>query len=169
MRDATELKLGVEEWMEFLLTRPLRDATHVLADDISYNRISTHAPHAGRDICRKRSEAGKTDFYSRAPCGTRPPHALKYIPYIISTHAPHAGRDTVCPSACNLGTNFYSRAPCGTRREIKILENLHKDFYSRAPCGTRLLHCQLNANSIDFYSRAPCGTRLNNFPNGHRE
>ena len=74
MRDATELKLGVEEWMEFLLTRPMRDATHVLADDISYNRISTHAPHAGRD------ETVEEIFVNIA----------------ISTHAPHAGRDGFC-------------------------------------------------------------------------
>ena len=124
-------------WLEFLLTRPLRDVTgnireqtpptqflltRPLRDVTRYNdaiykcqRISTHTPLAGRDRMLKKLE----------------------IILVISTHTPLAGRDTVyhlleygvhlflltrplrdvtvlpfrCTASCD---HFYSHAPCGT-------------------------------------------------------
>ena len=78
--------------------------------------ISTHTPHAGRDIWVFIVNVIHQYFYSHAPCGARPKHAANVLESIvflltrpmrgatycicntiyirsISTHTPHAGRD----------------------------------------------------------------------------
>ena len=56
--------------------------------------ISIHAPHAGRDRCRRSDRRGKYYFNPRAPCGAR--------------------RRRGSPSPCS-ASNFNPRAPCGAR------------------------------------------------------
>ena len=78
--------------------------------------ISIHAPHAGRDRCRRSDRRGKYYFNPRAPCGARPRRLIRPTPRPtfqstrpvrgatkafnqanaeanISIHAPRAGRD----------------------------------------------------------------------------
>ena len=58
------------------------------------DKISIHAPRAGRDVNVNRTQTIITDFNPRAPCGAR--HAVRQILQVqsaISIHAPRAGRD----------------------------------------------------------------------------
>ena len=57
----------------FQLTRPMRGATNARHERYNHERISTHAPHAGRDVSALLSLAESTNFNSRAPCGARQP------------------------------------------------------------------------------------------------
>ena len=74
-------------------------------------KISTHAPHAGRDGFTVTSQWHPSDFYSRAPCGTR---------LISSTSA-------------NSEPNFYSRAPCGTRHDQVAASKYGHEFLLTRP------------------------------------
>ena len=80
---------------QFLLTRPMRGATRIWMHQDLLRNISTHTPHAGRDIS---------------------PIALFSIIKNISTHTPHAGRDFVPNRIVWDHWNFYSHAPCGARQ-----------------------------------------------------
>ena len=42
--------------------------------------ISIHAPHAGRDRCRRSDRRGKYYFNPRAPCGARPRRLIRPTP-----------------------------------------------------------------------------------------
>ena len=74
LRGAT-FRLGREErhHMIFQPTRPLRGATLTADLARAVERISTHAPLAGRDILIPTGTIIKWDFNPRAPCGARPP------------------------------------------------------------------------------------------------
>ena len=84
---------GNENPGAFQPTRPLRGATAYLQLAPLPNRISTHAPLAGRDIM---DWFGDTFF-------------------IISTHAPLAGRDCDLARTSIQSLDFNPRAPCGAR------------------------------------------------------
>ena len=122
MRGATKLKSKKRFTTVFLLTRPMRGATIINNKKTVKIEISTHTPHAGRDICSILSSPAHHYFYSHAPCGarlsaccwmrlhkkfllTRPMRGAtkiscgKYEPWKISTHTPHAGRDSI-PGSC---------------------------------------------------------------------
>ena len=102
----------------FQLTRPMRGATAVDAQRFFDFYISTHTPHAGRDVspsfqadtvwtfqltrpmrgatlALKRSGSDESHFNSHAPCGARLVHACKPLISLIY---------------------FNSHAPCGARR-----------------------------------------------------
>ena len=78
----------------FQSTRPMRGATRAIYVIIESEKISIHAPHAGRDALYWYLSGWSKYFNPRAPCGarlavwSRPLH-----PKVISIHAPHAGRD----------------------------------------------------------------------------
>ena len=56
--------------------------------------ISIHAPLAGRDTAPSPLRSAATHFNPRAPCGARPGLDFEVIPFgDISIHAPLAGRD----------------------------------------------------------------------------
>ena len=67
-------------------TYPIRDVTPIIYTFFRNFPISTHTPHAGRDVVAN--------------------HELTH--YIVSTHTPHAGRDvmllTTAESSCFLLT-----------------------------------------------------------------
>ena len=72
MRGVTDAALSCFRSLSFQLTRPMRGVTGAQGQGIRQEDISTHTPHAGRDLvvfC----------FASHAD--------------VISTHTPHAGRD----------------------------------------------------------------------------
>ena len=100
----------------FQSTRPMRGATTPGWAWIDPQKVSIHAPHAGRDQSRHSSMPSFLSFNPRAPCGarlgeykgdygaqefqsTRPMRGATYgfvdicIDTKVSIHAPHAGRD----------------------------------------------------------------------------
>ena len=85
--------LTLQALEKFLLTRPMRGATFTVMRSPYFRVISTHTPHAGRDLIL--TSCAQTNH--------------------ISTHTPHAGRDGVCFGVNASSTDFYSHAPCGAR------------------------------------------------------
>ena len=107
----------VSTWAAFQPTRPLRGATALRVLQSGWQRISTHAPLAGRDhvlvrqshdladfnprapcgarhVRTRRGSGRPADFNPRAPCGARLPLVDLGLDFVdISTHAPLAGRD----------------------------------------------------------------------------
>ena len=73
MRGVTDHVVGDPEEQKFQLTRLMRGVTHLLIEYLRLYCISTHTPHARRDIAD-----GTLKNYDR-----------------ISTHTPHARRDEV--------------------------------------------------------------------------
>ena len=69
----------------------MRGVTERGSDPSGQLGISTHTPHAGRDL-------GEDVLDLLA---------------IISTHTPHAGRDAQRKLIDDAAPNFYSHAPCG--------------------------------------------------------
>ena len=119
MRGATgDQSAATNTGYRFLLTRPMRGATLLCIArsfrcDYFYShapcgarqpgvvgtealwKISTHTPHAGRDVSFSSFSAmDLSNFYSHAPCGARPK--------VTAYHQQYA-------------THFYSHAPCGAR------------------------------------------------------
>ena len=81
--------------MEFQSTRPVRGATARCPVDSFPQRVSIHAPRAGRDHRRAAAVADIRGFNPRAPCGARRPQERFSAPtHRVSIHAPRAGRDT---------------------------------------------------------------------------
>ena len=122
----------------FQSTRPMRGATEAWDRNRVGQRVSIHAPHAGRDSRPLSTARTSGCFNPRAPCGarpvlyrrigrqrefqsTRPMRGATHILGIrgrnlcVSIHAPHAGRDTGCPVPADAIDGFNPRAPCGAR------------------------------------------------------
>ena len=115
MRGVTLRKRRSDHPKRFLLTRPMRGVTERGSDPSGQLGISTHTPHAGRDlsllcipippqISTHTPHAGRDDFASSEGANntisTHTPHAGRDLEVIeetlgagISTHTPHAGRD----------------------------------------------------------------------------
>ena len=93
MRDVTLIRSGFFGTLRFLLTRPMRDVTNFYFHNYLTPLVSTHTPHAGRDLFSK--------LFTILGCvSTHTPHAGRDGVYTIcswlqtvSTHTPHAGRD----------------------------------------------------------------------------
>ena len=102
----------------FQSTRPLRGATLVLAIERLKDRISIHAPLAGRDCSSHPRAPENRNFNPRAPCGAR--------------------RAQGCCTAAR-PRNFNPRAPCGARRQkrAKIFLRL---------CDNRQISADFSAN-----------------------
>ena len=123
---------------EFQSTRPVRGATHDDGRLIILDRVSIHAPRAGRDLL-----AGEL-------C-----HAD-----LVSIHAPRAGRDYDVVIIRSHITRFNPRAPCGARPPAPCLHRIPNGFNPRAPCGARHSDERPASSSTRFNPRAPCGARL---------
>ena len=144
--------------------------------------ISIHAPHAGRDRCRRSDRRGKYYFNPRAPCGARPRRLIRPTPRPtfqstrpvrgatskkpitelrcqISIHAPRAGRDCSDVARCSCQRDFNPRAPCGARRGQGCSSSRRTYFNPRAPCGARQGPVGPSKGAEDFNPRAPCGAR----------
>ena len=144
----------------------MRGATLTYNDEhINYN-ISTHTPHAGRDvlglilwIMRKRflltrPMRGATSFLllhirtlrfllTRPMRGATVRVCVRRAERQISTHTPHAGRDGIPFSSRVIMARFLLTRPMrgatkGTTRETSQTRN----FYSHAPCGARPAICR---------------------------
>ena len=101
--------------------------------------ISIHAPHAGRDRCRRSDRRGKYYFNPRAPCGAR--------------------RRRGSPSPCS-ASNFNPRAPCGARQYYHTASISDKQFQSTRPVrGATWRWISSRPTTCYFNPRAPCGAR----------
>ena len=78
---------------QFQSTRPERGATCLISGGKITNRVSIHAPRAGRD-----------DDFMEIPCAM-----------FVSIHAPRAGRDRQCYCNNRNLRRFNPRAPSGAR------------------------------------------------------
>ena len=140
----------------FLLTRPMRGATiRLTADSDGSFLISTHTPHAGRDIAPADKDSG---------ISTHTPHAgrdeRKFEDDQISTHTPHAGRDHDKSLIAGL-RYFYSHAPCGARHESVFDRDVWSFLLTRPMRGATSDHAHHTIHRPEhFYSHAPCGARL---------
>ena len=101
----------------FQSTRPVRGATSWPPGTRTRERISIHAPRAGRDEAQEKG----------------PP-----MPQ-ISIHAPRAGRDWYHPlKGGDCHDHFNPRAPCGARLSDLLHQNSATNYFNpRAPCGAR--------------------------------
>ena len=168
----------------FQSTRPLRGATGSPCPRRGEEKISIHAPLAGRDwryvhfaqtrviFQSTRPLRGATDtlaalmggamyFNPRAPCGARRRDLICYQPWIhISIHAPLAGRDRFLSSSISTGETFQSTRPLrGATTSIdgkggRIKISIHAPLAGRDCSATPILPHQLY-----FNPRAPCGAR----------
>ena len=93
MRGATKSTARRLAASRFLLTRLMRGATEERVDEKYFLSISTHAPHARRDIVYWLAETN-LNISTHAPHARRDATGTKnWNYYCISTHAPHARRD----------------------------------------------------------------------------
>ena len=70
LRDVTHIPIHTNAGGGFLLTRPLRDVTYLLGKIILVVLISTHTPLTGRDGENHIGSVSVDNFYSHAPYGT---------------------------------------------------------------------------------------------------
>ena len=89
---------SLTDFTRFLLTRPLRDVTHIHLWMGWRWWISTHTPLTGRD----------SFFFTLL------------LLFIISTHTPLTGRDALSVPAKEPLYDFYSHAPYGTWRYNRV-------------------------------------------------
>ena len=73
----------------------MRDVTYSQSHSLWVRQVSTHTPHAGRDVLWMIMIAGNTMFLLTRPMRdvTRADAGTKYK-LVVSTHTPHAGRDS---------------------------------------------------------------------------
>ena len=122
--------------------------------------ISTHTPHAGRDMVTAVFSFTGRFLLTRPMRGATRESEKNGEKQIISTHTPHAGRDRNGTRYAFADDDFYSHAPCGARRDPGAERILPGHFYSHAPCGARRGIVVRTDEENDFYSHAPCGARL---------
>ena len=124
----------------------MRGATTSISFRTQTNRISTHAPLAGRDDSRR--------------------DGSHYVS--ISTHAPLAGRDCFGAVVLRMLINFNPRAPCGARQSCKIIVFALLNFNPRAPCGARRLRGSLEIIILLFQPTRPLRGATASRPNRRR-
>ena len=98
----------------FQLTRPMRGVTYAVDSFPVGVLISTHTPHAGRDMNENTTTRAALEFQLTRPMrGVTLPAMRQKHHATISTHTPHAGRDHL-PVLFRLSPyHFNSHAPCG--------------------------------------------------------
>ena len=168
----------------FQPTRPLRGATDDLLADAVPNEISTHAPLAGRDKLRFKTNTETEHFNPRAPCGARlRGDAERTEGQDISTHAPLAGRDGVEPVDGKLKALFQPTRPLrgatvlpggdspmaifqptrplrGATGWWQVFVGLATGFQPTRPLrGATGRRDLLGRHRLYFNPRAPCGAR----------
>ena len=78
-----------------------------------YAKISTHTPHARRDIFQNIFHFKSADISTHTPHARRDPKRAKgQYTTLISTHTPHARRDEEKLELLRDLENFYSHASC---------------------------------------------------------
>ena len=94
MRGVTMALISVKSKYKFQLTRLMRGVTGWNYHKEIATIISTHTPHARRDILNDGVYKNTPDFNSHASCEAWPPkNTMLFAKSEISTHTPHARRD----------------------------------------------------------------------------
>ena len=146
--------------MLFQSTRPVRGATQggpVLAVP---ERISIHAPHAGRDVILNPIPQEVALFQSTRPMRGATPHFRFHdLRHIFQSTRPMRVRLslTLLRSAV---LYFNPRAPCGARPDHVRRWLSHLKISIHAPhAGRDFTCCNTRPFRTNFYPRAPCGAR----------
>ena len=124
-------------------------------------RISIHAPLAGRDVPEAHSLL-LLDISIHAPLAGRDDcDVADGTVFYISIHAPLAGRDAMATCAVAEAWHFNPRAPCGARLRVVKGYNMTYKFQSTRPLrGATWSSCRVPCRATYFNPRAPCGARL---------
>ena len=174
--------LNSAEQVKFQSTRPLRGATRAAGRGAALDRISIHAPLAGRDRYKEPTGYLGADFNPRAPCGARLPVLSGTFRQInFNPRAPCGARRPCCATTRGYRV-FQSTRPLRgatfTYATLKLLSGisihaplagrdvfsshdvpLTVDFNPRAPCGARRHSQSRTGTAPNFNPRAPCGAR----------
>ena len=144
----------------FQSTRPVRGATSSLMCRSPSQKVSIHAPRAGRDGVWRSENGFCNGFNPRAPCGAR----------------------LVLVGECRSCCRFNPRAPCGARLPALNSSDLEKVFQSTRPvrgatlgevvlprksrvsihaprAGRDTVFIRTTRTDRSFNPRAPCGAR----------
>ena len=139
----------------------MRGATKYIDSKMMMTVISTHTPHAGRDLMAVGADVETFKFLL-----TRPMRGATTAPFIasdlpaISTHTPHAGRDLrLC--YCNLGlSRFLLTRPMRGATIFNFHRLCQEIISTHTPHAGRDYTFRRKRNeNLYFYSHAPCGAR----------
>ena len=99
--------------------------------------ISIHAPHAGRDRCRRSDRRGKYYFNPRAPCGARPRRLIRPTPRpTFQSTRPVRGATIFSPASVLLAL-FQSTRPVRGATSKKPITELRCQISIHAPRAGR--------------------------------
>ena len=140
----------------FQSTHPMRGATSNTPRPPIDHGISIHAPHAGRDRCRRSDRRGKYYFNPRAPCGARPRRLIRPTPRpTLQSTRPVRGA-TLKPITANMIVEFQSTRPVRGATIASWPKRPNKaDFNPRAPCGARQTGKKEGTTPKKFQSTRP--------------
>ena len=133
MRGATLQDRGRRRLKMFQSTRPMRGATVSHEPVDTFQHVSIHAPHAGRDRIVKLLHRVTRCFNPRAPCGAR--QLLNGDPKKL--------------------TRFNPRAPCGARRQQTAISLTTTRFQSTRPMRGATLTIAIGRSRLDVSIHAP--------------
>ena len=178
MRGATAQTHRSRDRNRFQSTRPVRGATGHFRKRVWHDRISIHAPRAGRDIASTAVCASTEEFQSTRPvrgathsglCPAIQRHISIHAPragrdialtvnlwyYTISIHAPRAGRDRTYKMTF-ADTYISIHAPRAGRDTVRWARPLWTRYFNpRAPCGARLSDLRKAGVELTFQSTRP--------------
>ena len=118
----------------FQSTRPVRGATEILPCLSCDDRVSIHAPRAGRDISGSDLRTRTRGFNPRAPCGARLGlYIIKYLRRWFQSTRPVRGATTRKLTMVADLPGFNPRAPCGARQNLPTLYEREAWFQSTRP------------------------------------
>ena len=127
-------------------------------DKKTADAISTHTPHAGRNIVfNLYNQNKKQKFQLTRPMRGATPNKfiLFFLLSQISTHTPHAGRN-LAPAFRLFNCDYFnSHAPCGAQHVIQFYTTALPYFNSHAPCGAQPLGIGVESRLITFQLTRP--------------
>ena len=140
----------------FQSTRPARGATYRIGPMCRQERVSIHAPRAGRDFCASPNRISSPWFQSTRPArGATPQPGLLLAALRVSIHAPRAGRD-VRIDRLQGREDVSIHAPRAGRDFNQIMYfDLIQSFNPRAPRGARLARFEQRRRQCMFQSTRP--------------
>ena len=160
VRGATNQECRTPHRYKFQSTRPVRGATRAAMPRRRGNRVSIHAPRAGRDWESGDKQSPDECFNPRAPCGARLNPALAGLEAdVFQSTRPVRGATAYVQGHHAHRRGFNPRAPCGARRSLSGGNKKLGCFNPRAPCGARPPTSGNYVNRTCFNPRAPCGAR----------
>ena len=141
----------------FQSTRPVRGATICRALALRWNRISIHAPRAGRDGGLRQNDGGGRGFQSTRPVrGATIAKNYAGLQEIFQSTRPVRGATITLLSPPPSMVHFNPRAPCGARLSELLQFIILINFNPRAPCGARrMTFFSVSAQSLVFQSTRP--------------